>query len=406
LSKEKRRRDYGSGAIYQRKSDAMWVGTIEAGWTAKGTRRRIPVYGKTQAVVKRKLRDKRLELEAGATSTSARASIKSWAEQWLPIAQKRLSPDSFTTTRTAVNRYIVPTIGHKRFADLTPGDVRAVAAAIEKAGRTTSTSLRYHSVLMVLLKDALAEGHPVPQRLFVTERPRLATNDRTDMTVNEASAILHQTATLDLPHRSRYVAALLQGMRQAEALGLTWEQVDLAAETATISWQLKALPYNVRYDRASGFRIPDGYEHRQVEGRLHLVRPKSKKGWRVQPLVPWMRAEFERWEAVAPKSAHGLVWPNLDGRPTLAGPDDEEWYALQGSAGVGHPEGRPYTIHEARHTTATLLMELGVDPHVITQIMGHSSIVTSRGYQHVSQRHTRAALEKVAALLQLGGPES
>jgi len=397
-------RDYGSGAVYQRKSDGMWVGTIEAGWTAKGTRRRLPVYGKTEAVVKRKLRDKRRDLEEGTTSTSARATVKSWAEQWLPIAQKRLTPDSFTTTRTAVNRYIVPTIGHKRFADLTPADVRAVATAIEKAGRTTSTSLRYHSVLMVLLKAALAEGHPVPQRLFVTERPRLATNDRTDMSVEEAIAVLQQAATL--PHGSRYVAALLQGIRQQEALGLTWEQVDLEAETVTICWQGKALPYNVRYDRTSGFRVPDGYEHRQVEGRLHLVRPKSPKGWRVQPMVSWMKSALEAWRDLAPPSPLGLVWPNLDGGLTLGGDDDEEWYALQGTAGVGHPEGRYYSIHEARHTTATLLMEGGVDPHVITQILGHSSIVTSRGYQHASQKHTRPALEKVAALLQLSGPES
>ncbi len=404
MAKEKRRRDYGSGAVYQRASDGMWVGTIEAGWTAKGTRRRLPVYGKTEAVVKRKLRDKRKELEDGATPTSARATVKSWAEQWLPIAQKRLTPDSFTTSRTAVNRYIVPTIGHKRFADLTPGDVRAVAAAIERAGRSTSTSLRYHSVLMVLLKAALAEGHPVPQRLFVSERPRLATNDRTDMSVEEAISVLQQAA--DLPHGSRYVAALLQGIRQQEALGLTWEQVDLEAETITISWQGKALPYNVRYDRTSGFRVPDGYEHRQVEGRLHLVRPKSIKGWRVQPMVSWMKLALEAWQKVAPKSPLGLVWPNLDGGLTLGTDDDEEWYALQGSAGVGHPEGRYYSIHEARHTTATLLLDLDVDPHVVTQIMGHSSMVTSRGYQHVSQRHTRPALEKVAARLQLGGPAS
>ena len=59
----KRRREYKTGSIYQRSSDGMWVGTLEAGFTKTGARRRIPVYGKTEAVVKRKLRDKRLQIE-------------------------------------------------------------------------------------------------------------------------------------------------------------------------------------------------------------------------------------------------------------------------------------------------------------------------------------------------------
>ena len=40
------RRDYGAGSIYQRK-DGKWIGTIEAGYTATGARRRITVAGKT-----------------------------------------------------------------------------------------------------------------------------------------------------------------------------------------------------------------------------------------------------------------------------------------------------------------------------------------------------------------------
>jgi site-specific recombinase XerD len=68
---------------------------------------------------------------------------------------------------------------------------------------------------------------------------------------------------------------------------------------------------------------------------------------------------------------------------------------------LGHPSGRYYVPHEARHTTATLLLEAGVDHHVITAILGHSSIVTSRGYQHVRTQLASKALEQIAAQLQL-----
>jgi hypothetical protein len=83
-------------------------------------------------------------------------------------------------------------------------------------------------------------------------------------------------------------------MRQGEALGLTWPMVDLDAESLTISWQLQSLRYNEPRKPSSGFRIPDGYEARQLKGTLHLVRPKSAKGWRVIPLVEWMTDRAHR----------------------------------------------------------------------------------------------------------------
>jgi mRNA-degrading endonuclease toxin of MazEF toxin-antitoxin module len=75
--------------------------------------------------------------------------------------------------------------------------------------------------------------------------------------------------------------------------------------------------------------------------------------------------------------------------------------SLQDAAEVRHPEGRHYMLHEARHTTATLLLEAGVSEAVIIAIMGHSSIAVTRGYQHVSQTLARKAMDDVAAKLGL-----
>lgn len=394
------RREYGSGSVYQR-ADGRWMGTLDVGWSAKGTRRRITVSGKTQAEAKRKLRDKRLAIEReGLAPTSSRATVKTWADQWLPMQERHLSPNAYAATRSAVTRWIVPTIGHKRLDLLTPGDIRAVSQAQRKADRSTSTAVRTHSVLTGLLKAAMAEGFTVPPRVLLTKKPTLAVNDRADIGVDNARAILEHAA--DLPHGSRWVAAFLQGIRQGEALGLTWPQVDLDAQTITISWQQQALPYRISRDRSSGFRVPDGYEARQLKGALHLVRPKSKAGWRVIPLIDAMAAVLTAWREVCPPSSDELVWPNDDGTPRYYKADDREWYALQDAAGVRHPTGRYFTVHEARHTTATLLLEAHVDHAVVIAILGHSSILTSRGYQHASQSVARAALDDIAARLQLG----
>jgi site-specific recombinase XerD len=54
-------------------------------------------------------------------------------------------------------------------------------------------------------------------------------------------------------------------------------------------------------------------------------------------------------------------------------------------------------VHEARHTTATFLLAAGVDPGVVTMIMGHSSIATTRGYQHVDLAQARLGLGRAMA---------
>ncbi|MDQ1734439.1 MAG: hypothetical protein QOH56_690 [Pseudonocardiales bacterium] len=189
----------------------------------------------------------------------------------------------------------------------------------------------------------------------------------------------------DRPDGSRWVAAFLQGMRQGECLGLTWAAVDIAAGHVDVSWQLQAIPYRhgclvenkPRCGRRFGddcpdraLRVPDGYEYRQLDGNLCLVRPKTEKGQRLIPLVPWMSAALSQWREVAPASPHGLVWPRPEGRPQTSKAEAEAWRDLPHAAEVDGP-GRLYQLHEARPTTATLLLEAGIHAEVIKAILGH-----------------------------------
>lgn len=423
------RRDYGTGSVYQRCDEVLgcpplttsepdpetgqtrrirpehrckgpWKGVIVVGTTERGTLRRRSVTAPTEAQAKIRLRKLIADLADGATEASARTTVKQWSETWLPLVERTLRPQPYVNTRSSVTKWIVPTIGHRRLSELAPADVRAVTTAQRKAGLTSSSQRRTHSVLMSMLKAARAEGYAVPAIAVEVKAPAASVSDRTDLPVEAAVAMLGVAA--EIPQGSRWVAAFLQGLRQGEALGLTWDEVDLDRGRLRVSWQLQPLAYRIPRDKASGFRVPDGYECVQLEGRWHLVRPKSKAGWRVIPLVPWMRTSLQAWREASWASPHGLVWPALDGGPCDPKVDDAEWYALQATAGVVHPAGRPFTVHEARHTTATLLLEAGVDPAVITAILGHTSILTSRGYMHVNTAPLEDALGRVAGRLGAG----
>lgn len=408
------RREHGSGGIAQRTSDWRWIGSIESGWTARGTRKRVTVSNKGcaggcaarchhRAEIKRKLRDKKLALERGDVGTSERTTVKAWAETYLDMRRRELSPKGYNAAASPIRKWIVPTIGHKRLAQLTPADVRAVADAQRAAGRQAADT---HRVLKTMLKAAIAEGHIVPERLLHMDAPKVGKSDRQAMTVDQGIACL--AAASEMPNGSRWLLTLVYGQRMGECLGLTWDAVDFESREGSpfgevvIEWQLQPLPYNVPRDRSSGFRVPDGYEARHLVDAYHLVRPKSRAGYRVAPMLEPVRASMLAWRAAAPESPHGLVWPEPNGRPRNDKHDRAEWYELQARAGVAHPSGRPYHVHETRHFAATMLLDADVPEHVVTDLLGHSTVATSLRYRTRRREPLLEAMQRVGERLQLG----
>ncbi|NUP34110.1 MAG: tyrosine-type recombinase/integrase [Streptomycetaceae bacterium] len=400
----KSRRAYGDGGIWYDEKRARYVGTIEAGWNGSGSRRRITRTGKTKLIVQRKLREAHADAAARqAPIAGGKPSVKVWAEQWLEDTRRLRRPTTWQANRSQVNTWIIPTIGHRRLEALRPADVRAVERAMEAKGRKPSTIARCRAVLDKMLKDAAIEGHTIPQGVLLVEGVGAGENDRDAIPLPDALALLEAAAAQ--PDSSRWVAALLQGMRPAEVRGLTWSAVDLDSDLIDISWQLKPLPYKVARDRSSGFVVPRNYVAKQVQGTLHLVRPKTESGRRLIPLVSWMREALLAWRELCPPSKAGFVWPDPDGSPRDDKDDRAAWVRLQDAAQVAHVEGelgRRYTLYEARHTTATLLREAGVDDETITAIMGHATILSTKAYLHTNKTKVRAALDEVASRLQLG----
>lgn len=316
-----------------------------------------------------------------------------------------MRPGTFDSDRSAVHRWIVPTLGHFRLDALTPADIRKVLKAQEIAGLALSTMKRTHAVLGKLLADAVAEGYQVSQRTRETGGPGAGTSSRQALSADEATRVL--AVVVERPDASRWVAALVEGLRPAEALGLTWGMVDLDVATMTLAWQLKALPYVERRNPSSGFRVPRGFESRHLVGAYHLVRPKTRAGIRVVPMVPWLSHALTAWRESAPASPFDLVWPRDDGSPRSAEFDRTQWYEIvdQASVTVTLPDGRTRRplLYEARHTAATLLLANGIDETTIKAVLGHSSVLSTQSYLHTDRTRSQAALEDSAKMLGLYG---
>jgi len=413
------RRGYREGSIYQRASDGLWIGTIEAGWTDRGTRKRVIVSGKTRAEASKKLRKRKVAIaDGGVPTANAKTTVKVYADTWLDRKANELRPKAFGATKTNVRKWIIPTIGHRRLDQLTPGDIRSLETTVRAAGRSAGTAAGVFRTARNMLSDAVEDGHIVARAIEKMSAPDVPESDRTDLSLAETFACL--AVASELPHGLRWLLALLYGARQAEMLGLVEHDpltgdpcVDFERGQIHLAWQLQALRYVDRTDKALGFRTPRDYAAVHLVDSWHLVRPKSKKGHRILPMIPPVEEAMRRWLAERPENPWGLVFPTFKGRPCNDKIDREEWWAIQGAAAVeanaedehrvklgsvpvGHPGGRYYHVHECRNVAATQLDETGATDNVVTSVLGHASIVTSRGYMSANIDAKRTAIERVA----------
>jgi integrase len=183
-----------------------------------------------------------------------------------------------------------------------------------------------------------------------------------------------------------YSVALTMGLRQGEALGLRWEDVDLEARLLHIRFQLQ-----------------------RIEGKgLQLVPPKTAPSRRTLAIPPTIIANLrehrarqleERLLAGSRWTQSGLVFTTPIGTG-LDGPNvTKSFQRLLMRAGLAHRR-----FHDLRHSCASLLLAQNVAPRVVMEVLGHSQIsLTMNTYSHVLPELKREAAMQMEILL--SGPE-
>jgi integrase len=316
-----------------------------------------------------------------------------------------------------------------------------------------------HRVILKAVGDAVYDG--VLDRDYVRRRVKApivrARKPGRAFSVDDARAVLAAAKEAEIP--ARWLLALTTGLRQAEVLGLSWPAIEWDTHRINIEAQLhydpaehgcsakERCPWWSRpcppsepcsgdpargcshdWHRARRRRCPPPKAHacpphgpcrytarlcpharggprlvsytKSDHDRIILMTPSTEAALRAlrSRQVAAREAAGDTWEK-RPEFAH-LVFTGTLGQPVNPREDHRRWKHLLAMAGV--PEAR---LHDARHTTATILTALGIDATAVQTLLGHSSLLVTQGYQHVSAEMLAPAMTALHEVLKTTSDE-
>ena len=366
------KRANGEGSIYQRAGRKGWFAAV----TVDG-RRKI-LHADTRREVDELLTAAKSARESGGLVMGKSPSMEAFLAQWLAeVIRPNRSVWTWRGYRSAIDTHIVPAVGKVKVEKLTPQHVVKLMNRMRDDGASPKTIANVRVLLRSALATAVRWNLAARNAAAVTDAPKAEQHEIKPFTKAEAKAFLAAVAGDRL--EALYTVALTMGLRQGEALGLRWDDVDLEAGMLHVREQLQ-----------------------RVDGTLQRVPLKTKRSRRVLTMpAPALgalrehrRRQLEERLAASRWTDTGYVFTTSIGTPLEARNVVRSFKAI-----LTRAELRDVRFHDLRHSAATLLLVQGVPSRVVMEILGHSQMsTTTNTYQHVVPELQREAADRMSAL--------
>ena len=228
------RRGRGEGCITKR-SDGRWMAQVDLGWQ-DGKRHRKALYGHTKREVQDRLRETLHRKEHGLPPVPEQETVGAFLHRWLDVKQGQVRERTQKRYEQIVRAHLLPSLGRIRLARLAPQDVVACLRRVQASG-TAYMARGARDVLRTALNLALRWELVSRNVAALTDAPRHRPRPIEPLTPGQASVLLAAVAGHRL--EGLITVAVGLGLRQGEALGLRWEDVDLEAGVLSVRQTLE-----------------------------------------------------------------------------------------------------------------------------------------------------------------------
>ncbi len=278
-----------------------------------------------------------------------------------PKGRKRYKPNTIRSYERVSRVYIEgSTVGDMKVAEIRRRDLQDFADELLGSGLAAGTVSNVLNPIQAFYRRAVdrdeltynpAERIDLPS--WGTKRPKR---------IASAEEAVQLLAALRLEDRPIWATAFYAGLRRGELQALRVCDIDFEANVIAVE---------------------RGWD--QEEG---VIEPKSLAGRRTVPLLAILRDYLGVSLETTGRSGEDLLFGRTTEEAFYASTIDhrakrswkvanESVAAERGEEEAGATSLRPITLHECRHTFASLLIDAGANPKAIQQFMGHSKIQTT-----------------------------
>ncbi|MCI9330822.1 MAG: site-specific integrase [Oscillibacter sp.] len=379
-----------------------WEGRVTVGYDP-GTGKQIQksISGKTQKEVRQKLSKIIVELDEGTYQEPSKMTVGEWLDIW---TEEYMGDKKYSTVKiykAQIETHIKPGLGAVKLSQLVPHMVQKfyndllaggqsvpkrdkAGKIIKKNGKTVyesapmsaKTVRNVHGVLTKALSTAVSIGY---LRMNPAERvtlPRVEKMEIHPLTDEQIKDFLRVSASDDCGMILTVI--LFAGLRESEAIGLTWDCVDFEKGIVKICKQLQ--------------------KRRSEDGGMTFAPLKNDKARILEPAPFVMDLLSREWNRQAEQRLRAGTgwkgWQNQEERKTaLVFTTADGSYISQTSlryhfkkivTQMGVPSCR---VHDLRHTFAVLSLQNGDDIKTVQDSLGHATAAfTLDIYGHISER--------------------
>lgn len=323
-------------------------------------------------------------IDEGVFVPPSKETIGEYLDEWLKnSARQKWSDRTYRDYTYYIDRHVRPALGLRKLSALQPLDIQELYTAMATKGLSPRSIQIVHNILHSALKQAVKWRMLSRNPAEYVERPKQTRREMMAMSPEDAAKFLGAAQA------DRYYVffslGLDTGARPSELLALQWKDVDFEQGTVTIQRTLDypesggefqfiepKTPRSRRQIKISSTNVGNLREHRRIQSEQRL---KVGPDWQNYDLV------FSTSEG-KPLQRRNILRRHL--RPILK------------KAGLSEE----LNLYSLRHSCATLLLSAGVNPKIVSERLGHASIVLTLDiYSHVLPSMQQTAADKLENLL-------
>lgn len=294
-------------------------------------------------------------------SSGSDITFESLYQKYVRFKENRVRASTLENQCNAIELHILPYFGKMIVSEIAPIVVAEWQNQLLAEHFSASHTRQINAYLRMLFKYAVdylgLSKNPVKAQICK------ATKGKIDFWTPEEYKAFSESIRHNIELYTAFEILFYTGMRKGELLALTLQDIDFHAKTIAIT---KTLAY--------------------VNGEYVMQSPKTIKSNRVIDVPQFLLDEIKAYTEKVYK---------LDPEQRLF-PRSRVWLGQAITYTCDKIDLKPIRVHDLRHSHASLLINLGANPLMIAERLGHEDVkVTMNTYAHLFQSHQKEIMEKL-----------